>query len=138
MGTPLAPGAAMHALPSLLAAREADPIGRALASAAVVGGVLVELPCRFRLVTGIGGVWVVVACPTDADPARAAFHRERTLTAVQRLMLSLWSEGVAAVWETAPVAPDALPDLGDDVLLGRVWCPAEDESAAPTPTAAAA
>lgn len=114
----------MHALPSLLATGTADPIGRALASAAVVGGVMAELPCRFRLVGGVGGVWVVVACPPDADPARAAFYRERTLTAVQRLTLSLWSEGVAAVWEPAPVVPDTLPDLDGDVLLGRVWCPA--------------
>lgn len=120
---PLAPAVPMHALPSLLTAGEADPIGRALASAAVVGGVMAELPCRFRLVGGVGGAWVVVTCPPDIDPARAAFHRERTLTAVQRITLSLWTEGVAAVWEPAPLAAEPMADLGGDVLLGRIWCP---------------
>lgn len=112
----------MHALPPLSSTSEADPVGRALASAAIVGGVMAELPCRFHLADATGGAWVVVSCPRDSDPARAAFYHERTLTAVQRLMLSLWTEGVAAVWEpAADPPPDALPDL--DVFLGRVWCP---------------
>lgn len=128
MGTPLAKAAPMHALPSLLSTGEADPIGRALASAAVVGGVMAELPCRFVPHPAAGGVWLLVTCAPVADPARAAFHRERTLTAVQRLTLSLWAEGIAAVWEPAPLGAETTPDLGGDILLGRVWCPAGDES----------
>lgn len=114
----------------------ADPVGRALASAAMVGGVMAELPCRFRLVGGTGGVWVEVACPADDDPVRAAFARERSLTAVQRLTLSLWSEGVAAVWEPAPLPTGALPDASDADLLGRVWCPTPAQGTRPTAEAA--
>jgi hypothetical protein len=113
----------MPALSYLLSSGASDPIGRALASAAVVGGVMAELPCRFVPRRTVDGVSLLVTCTPDVDPARAAFHRERTLTAVQRLTLTLWTEGVAAVWEPAPLGAETTPDLGGDVLLGRVWCP---------------
>ena len=91
---------------------------------------MAELPCRFRLVGATGGGWIVVHCPADPDPARAAFARERSLTAVQRLTLALWSEGINAVWEAAPLPDGALPDAGSADLLGRVWCPDAADCAA--------
>lgn len=104
-----------------------DPaVARAFSSAALVGGVMAELPCRFHLAQVGSGLRVVVACPPEADPAREVFVRERTLTAVQRLTLALWSEGVTAIWQPgAPASDLRLPDgVERDAVVGIVWCPA--------------
>lgn len=86
---------------------------------------MAELPCRFLVAPDQGGQWAVVVCSPPRDDAHAAFVHERTLTAVQRFTLSLWSDGVAAVWEPAPLPEASLASLclGDDAPLGRVWCP---------------
>lgn len=107
------------------APRSGEALLQALASASTVGGVMAELPCRFLLAPGEGGQWAVVVSAPARDEAHATFVAERSLTAVQRFLLALWTEGVAAVWEPAPLPPDALTDarLGTDQPLGRVWCP---------------
>lgn len=115
--------------PFSLAPSAADAVTRALAAAAIVAGVMAELPCRFHVLPSVGGQWIVVACAPAGDAAHAAFVHERSLTAVQRLTLSLWSEGVAAVWEpvpfaTAPSETELRPEgLAGHSVLGRVWCP---------------
>lgn len=89
---------------------------------------MAELPCRFVMTPADGGHWAVIVSETPRDDAHAAFVAERSLTAVQRFLLSLWSDGVAAVWEPAPLPADALGDvrLGTDLPIGRVWCPESD------------
>ena len=86
---------------------------------------MAELPCRFHLSEAADGLRVVVTCPPEADPAREAFVRERTLTAVQRLTLALWSEGVTAIWQAGLLLPDLhLPEgVERAAIVGVVWCP---------------
>jgi hypothetical protein len=44
--------------------------------------------------------WVVVSARRDDDEVRAAYVMERSLTAVQRASLQLWSEGIRTSWST--------------------------------------
>ena len=44
--------------------------------------------------------WVVVSARRDDDEKRAAYVMERSLTAVQRASLQLWSEGIRTSWST--------------------------------------
>ena len=86
---------------------------------------MAELTCRFLIAPGQGGQWAVVVCSPPRDDAHAAFVLERSLTAVQRFTLSLWSEGVLAVWEPAPLPEAALMalNLDGEAAIGCVWCP---------------
>lgn len=71
--------------------------------------------------------WVVVTARRDDDDERAAHYRERSLTAVQRAALQLWSEGIRTSWSTemaleepafyeaAGLDPDA------EAALGVLW-----------------
>lgn len=113
-------------VPPLPADASVGAVVRAFSAAALVGGVMAELPCRFHLAEAADGLRVVVACRPEADPAREVFVRERTLTAVQRLTLALWSEGVTAVWQAGPLPHDLrLPEeLEPAAVIGAVWCPA--------------
>ena len=71
--------------------------------------------------------WVVVAARRDADAEREAHYRERTLTAVQRASLQLWSEGIRTGWSTEMALEDpafyeaARMDMDTEVVLGVLW-----------------
>ena len=69
------------------------------------------------------GGWIVVTCLGAGDDAEGGHLRERTLTAVQRFMLSLAADDVGSVWvdDGLPEALEAAMDLGArDALLGVV------------------
>lgn len=139
---------ALHLSPVHPACADADAaVARAAAQAAEVSGAFARTPVRFvRLpapplagtVPDRGdGVWVLVSCERSADAAHEAHLGERCRTAVQRFTLSLWQDGVEAVWLPDHVPPpDVLrragADLGSHAPVGLVWCPA----AAPTEGAA--
>lgn len=75
-----------------------------------------------------GGTYVLVTCRGAAEPAHAAHLHERSLTAAQRFVLSLWRDGLDAVW-----LADGLPDgdafraaglpIGPAEPVGLVWVP---------------
>jgi hypothetical protein len=71
---------------------------------------------------------VLVTCRRSEEPGHAAHLRERSLTAAQRFALSLWLDGIDAVW-TADGLPDGdafrtagLP-IGASDPVGLVWVP---------------
>jgi hypothetical protein len=71
--------------------------------------------------------WVIVSARRDADEARAAYVMERSLTAVQRASLQLWSEGIRTSWSTdlvveEPAFYEAVGlDMDVDRALGVLW-----------------
>ena len=71
--------------------------------------------------------------PAADEPGHAAHLRERSLTAAQRFALSLWLDGLDAVWTV-----DGLPE-GDDVRAAGIAIGAADPVGLlwiPTPRAA--
>lgn len=71
--------------------------------------------------------WIVVTCERAADPARDEHVRERSLTAVQRFSLSLWSQGLRTSW-IVDLLPDSAElydvlqvDAGAECVLGVIW-----------------
>lgn len=119
----------------------ADPVAdaalqRAAGAAVDVAGAYADSPVGFWPLTDAaaalvaprrdGGQWVLVTCRQSAEPAHAAHLRERSLTAAQRFSLSLWRDGLDAVW-----IRDELPDgdafraagvpLGTSEPVGIVW-----------------
>jgi hypothetical protein len=71
--------------------------------------------------------WVVVSSRRDDDPDRAAYVEERSLTAVQRASLQLWSEGIRTSWSTEMVLEEpafyeaAGLDITTERVLGVLW-----------------
>lgn len=120
--------------PSQSSARTATALQRAAREADGVPGDYVGAPCGFRALDASEvsveapgpGEWVLVTCSGVEEEARQDHLRERCLTAAQRFILSLWSDGLAARWvdEGVPDA-DALRagglDLGREVPVGLVW-----------------
>ena len=133
----------MHALPTsaplrpALADAVAEAAFRRAAHAAVdVAGAYADSPVGFWPLSGTaadlaaplrrGGTWVLVTCRHAHEPGHAAHLRERSLTAAQRFALSLWRDGLDAVW-----VQDGLPDgdafraaglaLGAAEPVGLVW-----------------
>ena len=109
---------------------------RAARAADDVSGAYADSPFGFWPLTGPaaglagplrpGGQWVLVTCRRSDEPGHAAHLRERSLTAAQRFALSLWRDGLDAVW-----VQDGLPDgdafrsaglpLGPADPVGLVW-----------------
>ena len=109
---------------------------RAAGAAVGVSGAYADSPVGFWPLTGTaaalvaplrsGGQWVLVTCRQSDEPAHAAHLRERSLTAAQRFSLSLWRDGIDAVW-----VHEALPDgnafrraglpIGLSEPVGVVW-----------------
>ncbi len=50
--------------------------------------------------------WVVVTCLRVEDEEQQAHFKERSLTAVQRVSLSLWSESIRTSWITEMIVED--------------------------------
>lgn len=83
-------------------------LARAAVAAADVGGAYADSPVAFwpldggaaRLVESLrdGGRWILVTCRRSDEPGHAAHLYERSLTAAQRFSLSLWIDGLDAVW----------------------------------------
>ena len=119
----------------------ADALRRAAGAALDVSGAYADSPVGFwpldgasaRLPAEAGlvadreaGQWVLVTCRHSDEPGHAAHLRERSLTAAQRFSLSLWSDGLSAVW-----VQDRLPDgdafrvagvpIGPSDPVGLVW-----------------
>ena len=71
--------------------------------------------------------WVVVTCLRVDDPEQQAHLKERVLTAVQRVSLSLWSESIRTSWITELIVEDErLYDLLEvdpvkEVAVGILW-----------------
>jgi hypothetical protein len=71
--------------------------------------------------------WVIVSARRDADPERNAYVEERSLTAVQRASLQLWSEGIRTSWSTDMVLDEpafyeaAGLDFTTHRVLGILW-----------------
>jgi len=71
--------------------------------------------------------WVVVACLRVEDAEQQAHLKERCLTAVQRISLSLWSESIRTSWITELIVEDQrfYDVLGIDpvkeVAVGILW-----------------
>ena len=71
--------------------------------------------------------WVVVTCQRAADPERQEHLRERCLTAVQRVSLSLWAESVRTSWVTEHVFDENElyrcigADATEKQILGIMW-----------------
>jgi hypothetical protein len=71
--------------------------------------------------------WVVVSARRDSDEDRSAYVMERSLTAVQRASLQLWSEGIRTSWSTDLVLeePAFYEAVGLDMAaaraLGILW-----------------
>lgn len=71
--------------------------------------------------------WVVVTCLRVEDEEQQAHLKERVLTAVQRVSLSLWSESIRTSWITELVVEDErLYDLleidpTNEVAVGILW-----------------
>jgi hypothetical protein len=109
---------------------------RAAGAAVDVAGAYADSPFGFWPLTGeaadlagslgAGGQWILVTCRRSGEPGHAAHLRERSLTAAQRFALSLWRDGLDAVWvEDGLPAGDAfraagLP-LGPAEPVGLVW-----------------
>ncbi len=102
---------------------------RAAGAALDVSGAYADPPVGFWPLAGRaadvapardGGTWVLVTCRHAAEPGHAAHLRERSLTAAQRFALSLWLDGLDAVWTV-----EGLPD-GDDVRAAGVTIGAAD------------
>ena len=109
---------------------------RAAGAAVDVAGAYADSPVGFWPLTGEaaglasprrpGGQWVLVTCRRSDEPGHAAHLRERSLTAAQRFALSLWRDGLDAVW-----VQDGLPDgaafqaaglpIGTAEPVGLVW-----------------
>ncbi len=128
-----------HPLP--IGAPPATPVAdaalqRAAGAAVDVAGAYADSPVGFWPLTGAAaalvaplradGQWVLVTCRTSGEPAHAAHLHERSLTAAQRFSLSLWRDGLDAVW-----VRDGLPDgdafraaglpIGPSEPVGIVW-----------------
>lgn len=109
---------------------DADGALRRAAGAALdVSGAYADSPVGFWPLKGgaaavaparDGGTWVLVTCRHAAEPGHAAHLRERSLTAAQRFALSLWLDGLDAVWTT-----EGLPD-GDTVRAAGIAIGAAD------------
>lgn len=111
---------------------------RAVGDAQGVSGAYADSPVGFWPLHGAAralaapprrsGTCVLVTCRASAEPAHAAHLRERSLTAAQRFVLSLWHDGLDAVW-----VADGLPGgdafraaglpLGAAEPVGLVWVP---------------
>ena len=111
---------------------------RAVGDAQAVSGAYSASPVRFWPLNGTAaalvaprrgaGTWVLVTCRGSVEPAHAAHLRERSLTAAQRFVLSLWHDGLDAVW-----VADGLPDgeafrasgvpISTAEPVGLVWVP---------------
>ena len=115
----------------------ADALRRAAGAAFDVSGAYADSPVGFWPLDGASahlvggpdreaGQWVLVTCRHSDEPVHAAHLRERSLTAAQRFSLSLWSDGLSAVW-----VQDGLPDgdafriagvpIGPSDPVGLVW-----------------
>ncbi len=113
----------MDSLPTALLSDAHVALRRAAGAALDVSGAYADSPAGFWPLGGRasgvapardGGTWVLVTCRHAAEPGHAAHLRERSLTAAQRFALSLWLDGLDAVWTV-----DGLPD-GDDVRAAGV------------------
>lgn len=71
--------------------------------------------------------WVVVTCLRVDDPEQQAHLKERSLTAVQRVSLSLWSESIRTSWITEMLVDDERfyellgIDPGKEAAVGILW-----------------
>ena len=71
--------------------------------------------------------WVVVTCLRVDDPEQQAHLKERSLTAVQRVSLSLWSESIRTSWITEMLVEDQRfydllgIDAVNEVAVGILW-----------------
>ena len=71
--------------------------------------------------------WVVVTCLRVDDPEQQAHLKERSLTAMQRVSLSLWSESIRTSWITDLVVEDQQfyrvvgIDAEREVAIGILW-----------------
>ncbi|MEM9996125.1 MAG: hypothetical protein AAF809_00360 [Bacteroidota bacterium] len=80
--------------------------------------------------------WVVVACERADHPDEAEHLLERSLTAVQRFALSLWSEDLHTRWAQPAVKDDPAVahlldiDPASESVIGVLWY-AEDADALP-------
>lgn len=119
----------MAHLPTTVLSDATIALRRAAGAALDVSGAYADTPVGFWPLDGRapgvapprdGGMWVLVTCRHAAEPAHAAHLRERSLTAAQRFALSLWVDGLDAVWTT-----DGLPD-GDDVRVAGIAIGAAD------------
>ena len=132
------PGLVPPTTPCLPASNsEADAaLRRAACAAGDVSGAYADSPFGFWPLTGPaaglagpprpGGQWVLMTCRHSDEPGHAAHLRERSLTAAQRFALSLWRDGLDAIW-----VQDGLPDgdafraaglpLGPADPVGLVW-----------------
>lgn len=116
-------------------------MARAIDDAGTVSGAYATSPCAFvplgdeaRLLVdalrpaGAGrGSWVLVTVRDSGEPGQRHHLRERSLTAAQRVMLTLACDGVDNAWveEGVPGAAAfraAGADLEDGVPVGLVWC----------------
>ena len=118
----------------------AAALHRAVGDAQGVSGAYADSPVGFwplrgaahALVAERHGTCVLVTCRSAAEPAHAAHLRERSLTAAQRFVLSLWHDGLDAVWIADGLpAGDAfraagLP-IGAAEPVGLVWVPGDEE-----------
>ncbi|HEX9951735.1 MAG TPA: hypothetical protein VGB53_08200 [Rubricoccaceae bacterium] len=115
---------------------------RAVGAAKDIAGAYADTPAGFWPLSGrasalvrragapgqTGGTWVLVTCRSSGEPGHAAHLRERSLTAAQRFALSLWLDGLDAVW-TAEGVPDgdafraAGLAIGAAEPVGLVWVP---------------
>ena len=125
------PAAPLHPTPSGDAA-----LARAAGAAADVSGAYADSPVAFWPLGGAaarlaeplrrGGRWILVTCRRSDEPGHAAHLYERSLTAAQRFSLSLWIDGLDAVW-----VQDGLPtgdafraaglEIGPAEPVGLVW-----------------
>ncbi|MBX5466980.1 MAG: nitroreductase [Firmicutes bacterium] len=47
---------------------------------------------------------IVVSCPVDPDPVRAAEDHSATAAAVQNFLLAAWAKGLGTIWRTGAMA----------------------------------
>lgn len=90
-----------------------------------------SVPCHFLLAaeqSEQGGRWVVVMCPGGPlSVSEKAARHERCLTAVQRFMLSLDVDCIAAKWSSRE-APEVealierMREVEAEEIIGAVWC----------------
>ncbi|MCL6564274.1 MAG: nitroreductase [Firmicutes bacterium] len=61
-------------------------------------------------------VLIVVSCPVDQDPVRAAEDHSATAAAVQNFLLEAWARGIGTMWRTGGMAyhPEVKRFLGLD------------------------
>lgn len=71
--------------------------------------------------------WVVVTCVRVSDQEQQEHLKERVLTAVQRVSLSLWSESIRTSWITELVVEDQRfydllgIDPKNELAVGIIW-----------------